>query len=85
MMLIVPDRGRAVAMLAAVLAVGGIACEKLPSAPASFGAPIRAVQFVDWTSGGYATGIADQALDALAATGANAMTLVVSTATGSAP
>lgn len=61
------------------LLVGGVlGCERGPTAPAA--APpdrVRGITFVDWSAGGYGTGTAESALHALAETGANTVTMIV--------
>jgi hypothetical protein len=53
-------------------------CDRLPTGPARASTfPVRGITFVDWTPGGYAGATADAALEALAATGANTVTLIV--------
>jgi hypothetical protein len=43
----------------------------------SYPRPARGITFVDWSADGYATTVADTALDALAATGANEVVAIV--------
>lgn len=67
--------GPAAAVLLLLAAVG---CERLPTGPAGATLPpVRGITFVDWSADGYAAPAAGPALDALAETGANTVTLIV--------
>lgn len=69
-------RSRAPALAAlAVLAAAG--CTRLPSEPARHALPVRGAILADWTAAGYAQPAALQVLDAIAASGANSVTIVV--------
>ena len=63
---------------AALLASAALGCEKLPTGPVErFTPPLRGITFVDWTADGYGTATATASLDALEATGANTMIVIV--------
>lgn len=65
-------------LVLAVLLVGLAGCQKLPTGPASrFDPPVRSVTLADWTADGYVQPAAVAALDAIAATGANRVTFIV--------
>jgi hypothetical protein len=67
--------GRLLLLLAALALTG---CERLPTGPVTGpGPPVRGITFVDWSANGYAAAAADTALEALAATGANTVAIVV--------
>jgi hypothetical protein len=64
-------------------------CQTLPTGPVTrFDPPVRSITLADWTADGYAQASAIAALDGIAATGANHVTIIVtayqSTATSSA-
>jgi glycosyl hydrolase family 113 len=63
---------------AAALLITFCACTKLPTAPVRRFAPaVRGMTLVDWTADGYGTATAQTSLDALAATGANTVVILV--------
>ena len=63
---------------AAVLVFAACGCTTLPTGPVQGVAPpVRGITLVDWTSNGYGTATALTSLDALAATGANTVTVLV--------
>ncbi len=54
------------------------ACDRLPTGPADRSGPaVRGMTLADWTAEGYGTPEAGEALAALAATGANTVTIIV--------
>ncbi|HYM80778.1 MAG TPA: hypothetical protein VEY91_05110 [Candidatus Limnocylindria bacterium] len=57
--------------------VASLGCESLPTQVSGGQPPARGVTFVDWTADGYATPAAAASLDALAATGANTLIVIV--------
>lgn len=73
-----PARGASVPLLLVATVLAGAGCERLPTRPAQT-APgtVRGLTLVDWTRDGYGTAVADSAVSALAVTGANTVTLVV--------
>jgi hypothetical protein len=74
--------------MCAGLAMPMLGCTRLPSGPAkSFAPPVRGAIIADWSATGYAQPPALQMLDAIAATGANSVTILVTgyQATAGAP
>lgn len=66
------------ALAAAALLTVAFACERLPNEPpASPPGAIRGITFADWTATGYVAPAAETSLARLAATGADAVTLLV--------
>lgn len=68
--------------LLAALAVA--ACTTLPSSPARHRLPVRGAILADWTPGGYAAPATLQVLDAIAASGASGVTILVTAYQGDA-
>jgi hypothetical protein len=69
--------GAGVAMVL-LATLGAPACERLPTSPARTASTgIRSITFADWTANGYAGAAGDAALDALAATGARTVTILI--------
>jgi hypothetical protein len=65
-------------LLAAGVVAGAIGCERSPTEPAaSRPGGVRAITLVDWTADGYANAAADTSIQALAATGANTIVIIV--------
>ncbi|MGH7729887.1 MAG: glycoside hydrolase family 113 [Candidatus Eiseniibacteriota bacterium] len=63
---------------AAMVLLAACACTRLPTGPVQrFVPPDRGVTIVDWTRDGYATAAAQASLEALAATGANSVAIVI--------
>lgn len=63
---------------AALLVFATCGCTTLPTGPVQgFAPPVRGITLVDWTADGYGTATAQVSLDALAATGANTVTVIV--------
>ena len=67
-----------VALCVAALGIGVPGCSTLPTGPvARYAPPVRGITMVDWTRDGYGTSTAQASLDALVATGANTVVIVV--------
>jgi len=65
-------------MVAALPALVALACTTLPTGPVrGFLPPVRGITIVNWTRDGYGTAEAQASLDALAATGAGTVVIVV--------
>jgi len=63
---------------ASLLALSGLpGCDRLPTGPAAAGGPLRAVTLADWSGDGLAGRDADAALEFIAGTGANTVTIIV--------
>ncbi len=73
-----PFTGWLAPLAAALALLAAPACDRLPSGPArSTPAAERGISLVAWTADGYSAPVADSALVALAATGANTAVLVM--------
>jgi len=65
-------------LTAGAILVGSISCERSPTTPAaSRSGGVRAITLVDWTADGYAQPAADASIQAVAATGANTVVIIV--------
>ena len=63
---------------AAVLLIATASCTTLPTRPVErFAPPVRGITLVDWTADGYGSATAEASLDALAATRANTVVILV--------
>ena len=69
---------KSVLLCIAILLTVFPACTDFPTSPGEdCCAPVRGITFVDWTARGYARAVADVELDALLATGANRVVVLV--------